>query len=213
MNIDEIKDGLAGRFNKELDHVFKEQLKTYIIIERAEEYRRYIDKYGTIPSSIIAQLNCVPTKTVDAAECCSLEIECNVIRTINTVPSTIRTRGSSSTFTFVGSVDGKKSFSYISPEELPFLLADRFLKNKPFYSYINNYIYIFNINAKNIKVRGVFNDPFKVVEQNDCDGDPAGCLQIVDIPTDFVSLIEERVLNKLRNKETETKEEEITVVE
>lgn len=213
MNIQEIVDSIAGQFNRELDHVFKEQVRTNIIIYRAEAIRQYIDKYGSIPDSLMSSINCIPTTNVDVSECCSVDIECTVTRTVNKIPSTIRTRGLESTFSYVGTIDGKKSYSDIQSEELPFLLADRFLKKKVFYSYVNGYIYIFNDKPKNIRVKGVFNNLDAILALNDCENDPAGCLQLMDIPEDFVSVIKSMVYAEMRNSTIETKDEEIKVIE
>jgi hypothetical protein len=211
MNIQELIDDIAGQFNRELDHVFKEKVKTKVKIAYAEAIRQYVDKYGSVPNSIMSAINCLPTKVVDAAECCSVDIECEIVRTISKVPSSIRVRGLESSFSFVGTIDGKHSFGDIQPEELPFLLADRFVKKKIFYSYINNYIYIFNSKPKNIKVRGVFNNLDEVLKLNDCENDPAGCLQEMTIPEDFGIVIKSLVYNELRNVPFEQKEEEIKV--
>lgn len=213
MTIKEVVDSIAGQFNEELNHVFKEKVKTNVLIARAEAIRQYADKYNTLPSSLINAINCIPTKVVDAAECCSVEIDCEVIRTTNKVPSSIRVKGLDTSFTYVGAIDGKHPYSAIQPEELPFLLADRFTKKQAFYAYVNGYIYIFNKPSKNIKVRGIFNDPEEVYKLNDCDNGGTGCADILDIPTDLVNVIKSIVFAEMRNVPVNQDNEEVKTEE
>ncbi len=213
MQIEELIDSIAGEYNRELDHVFKEQIKTNILIARAEVIRQYIDKHRAFPSSLIMQINCLSTILVDIAECCTVDLDCDVLKSSVKIPSYIGLRNISDSFSYVGAINGKQPFGYIKPEELDFILADRFMKNKVFYSYINEYIYVFNrTNIKNIRIRGIFNDPYEIAKLNDCDGND-GCAELFNIPTDFISKIKSLVYAEMGNRNINTREEEVNLQE
>lgn len=211
MTIEEIQYTIAGVYEKENDHVFLEQVQSMILAARAEAIRRHIDKYNNVPSAFLAQLNCELTEKVDISECCSTNIGCNVVKTVNKIPSSIRTGNVSAPFRFVGSIDNSLAFTFIEPSEIDFILSDRFVpKSLRFYSYINEHLYIFNGNAKNIRVRDIFNDPYKVIEYNDCNNDQ--CTTLLTIPDDFVVLIKDMVYRELNKTAIIPKKEEITII-
>lgn len=215
MQIQEVIDSIAGQFGKELDHVFKEQIKTNILIARAEIIRRESDKKGSISSNFINQINCLSTIEVDISECCGLNLNCNVTKSFIKIPYPIRLKNNGSSFSFVGTIDGKKSFTYINPEEIDYILSDRFAKNQIFYSYINKYIYVFNSHPKNIRIRSAFNNPYEIYSLNDCDlnNSPAGCTEILNIPEDIITGIKSLVYAEMQSTPIELQEEEIELEE
>lgn len=211
MNIEELQYTIAGVFEKETDHVFLEQVKSMILGARAEAIRRHIDKYNNVPSAFLAQINCESTGKFDIAECCDTNIGCKVVKSTNKIPSSIRTGNVNAPFRFVGSVDNSVAFTYIEPSELNYILSDRFVpKHLRFYSYINEHIYIFNGNSKNFRVRDIFNDPYQVIDLNDCND--TECATLLNIPDDFIVLIKDMVYRELNKTAIIPKKEEITII-
>jgi hypothetical protein len=215
MNIDEIVDSIAGNVGKELDHVFKQQVRTNVVLAWSEAIRQYIDKYQFVPSSLQTQINCIEMLQVDIAECCSISLGCKVSRTKEKIPTGIRTRALEAIYSFVGTINNSVSFGFIRPEQLQGLLEDRFTAKEKFYTYLNNYIYIFNSHPKNIRVRGVFNNIEEVFALNDCDNNDNdnACSQSINIPEDFGIIIKELVYKQLGSLINQAEEEEIKIDE
>jgi hypothetical protein len=209
MQIDELVDVISWQFERGTDHVFKERVKFNVLSARAEAIRQYLDKYRSYPVSLISQLNCLETEKADIAECCSTKINCKVTKTVDIIPSPIRLKGLSSAYQYVGTIDNSKAFGYIDPNQLQYILADRFMPNNQiFYSYINGKIYIFNSHPTKIRVKGIFNNPYDINTLNDCDGSPE-CKGNLEIPDDFVTLIKDFVYKEMRNTPIIQQKEEI----
>ncbi len=210
MLISEIQDNIAMHFQKSFDIPFKSRIKSEIVSARAEVIKQHFQKYGTYPESLVSQINSTPLRKVDEAETASYSLGSVVSRTTYAIPAPIRMSSRSSNFIYVGTVDGRRAFSYVEPENINDKIVDRFLKDRIWYSFINGYIYIYNSNPKNVRVRGIFSDPYQIAVLNGCKTD--NCPQDLDIPEDFVNLIERLVIDLLqRGQITPDKEEEIEV--
>lgn len=218
MHIDEIVDSIAGQFEKELDHVFKQQVRTNVISARAEAMRRYIDKHGNIPSSFLSQINFLNTVTVDVTEFCNEDYDIDIVRTEEKIPNPIRRAGKDNSFTYVGAVDNSKPYGFLLDDsDLNFILKDPFMTKcsvEPvFFTYKNDYLYIINDAPEEVRVRGPFSDLDRVAELNDCSG--TGCGELYDVPNDLVFIIKALVYEEMRgtpiipsNEEIEIKEEQ-----
>lgn len=211
MHIDEIVDSIAGQFERELDHVFKQQVRTNVVAGRAETIRQYIDRYNSYPSSLISQLNCLETTKVEISECCSVDLKCKVVRTKEKVPTPIRVRGLSSSWIFVGAVDNSIAYGYLTdPSDLQHILKDRFMKGKIFYAHINDYLYIFNDDPDEIRARAIFGDLDLVAKLNSCE-DSKDCDGLYNIPEDFVVIVKNFVYNEMRTTPVIPNEEEVKI--
>ena len=216
MTIDELVDSVAGQFERELDHVFKQQVRTNVIIARAEAIRQYMDKHGATPSSFLNQINVAPTTVVDVAEWCDLDLECDIVRTENKIPEPIRIKGKNNSFTYVGEADNSNAYGFIlDPGDVEYILKDRWMSKcenftPVFYSYVNDYIYVINDNPEQIRVRGVFADVDAVLQANNCNGD--NCVDsILTIPDDVSTVIKDLVYREMRGTPIIPSKEEIQV--
>ena len=211
MLISEITDNIAQHFGKSFDIPFKSRIKSEIISVRAEIIKQHFNKYGTYPESLVSQINSIATTSVDIGENNIVIIGKDIKRTTLKVPSPIRMSTSSNNFIFVGTIDGKRSFGYIEPESYEDLKEDRFQKRTIRYSYVNGYIYIYGSCPKNIRVRGIFADPYKVAELN---GEvEEGCPQSLNIPEDFVNLTERMVIDIVQRGFIKPDQEEVIKVQ
>lgn len=211
MQIEEIVDNIAAYFEKTTDHVFKKRVLSNVLAARAEIIRRYIDKYNSYPVSLISQVNCEETEKVDIAECCNSNLNCKITRTKNIIPSPIRKKGLSSAFIYVGTLNNNEAFGYIEPNQIDYILSDRFMpSNKMFYSYINGRIYIINGHPSKVRVRGIFNNPYLINTLNNCNGSDE-CLGNLEIPDDFVVQIKDIVYKEMSRSSLLDSKEEITL--
>jgi hypothetical protein len=206
-------DAIAGKYEKMFDFEFKSRIQTSFLNARAEIIRREINRIGYLPNSFLYQINCTPTVRVDIAECCSINLDCAVTRSRYKIPSPIRYKAGNTDFQYVGTIDGKKSFAFAMPEDLPFIVTDRWLKGAIRYTYINGYLYILNDNPKNIRVRAAFNNPFDFGEITDCEGN--NCIYEPIIEEDILYMVRQLVYQDLNipyinNEQVEVKQEEET---
>lgn len=209
-----LADTIAGNFDRKLDKEFRRRVEELVIIERAELIRRNIDKYGFSSANLIQQVNCMETTKVDIAECCTVDLGCDITRTLDKVPQPIRIRNRSSNFLYVGTIDGKKSYSYSTIEEKGLLNSERFaLKDSATYDYINGYLYIYGDDPEHIRVKGIFNDPREVENLNDCVNPNEDCIENIEISGDLASNIINLVSDKLRGTRLEPEQEEIKLAD
>lgn len=212
MLISEIVDNIAQHFGRPFDIPFKSRIKSEVISIRAEIIKQHFNKYGTYPESLVTQIHSISTFSTDIGENNIVSIGKDIKRTVLKVPSPIRMSTSSNNFIYVGTIDGKRSFGYIEPESYEDLKEDRFQKRTIRYSYINGYIYIYGSCPKNIRVRGIFADPYKVAILNN--ETEESCPQSLEIPEDFVNLIEKMTIDIIqRGFIKPDQEEEIRVQE
>ncbi len=153
---------------------------------------------------LVQDLGCVPVQKVDKAECCTFTDNCNVVRTVDKVPITIG--GDSNGFTFIGRVDKRTSYSFLSKSQSHWASHNRFTANIPRSYYHNGYIYVDNLENLDIKViniQGVFDEPLKVTAYlNEHDCKETSCITADDdypMPAWMVSYITESILSKEMN--------------
>ena len=189
---------IATIFNKQFDLPFLEVLKQSIIGYRATILKQEFDKNGRFPRGSEQKI-CLKLKKVKAVECCIDEvIECEVSRTIDRVPSGVRTNNMSTPFLFVGSANAEKAFTYAPSYTIKNILeGNKFTKSDTYYDYVDGYIYIFNSATQRINVRDVFGNPLELLNLTNCEGKP--CLEAVYIDDDMKRLIKQFILEEYRS--------------
>lgn len=212
MLLKDLADAIAGNYDKKNDLEFRRRVEDLIIVGRAELIRRNIDKYGTSSSNLIEQINCLPTTQVDIAECCTVTLGCTITRTVDKVPKPIRVRNRNSNFLYVGTIDGKKSYSQMDIEELEIMSSERFfITGSATYSYINEYLYIYGDKPQHIRVKAIFNDPRDVANLNDCDG--SDCVDNIEIDNDLANNIMLLIEDHLRRERIEPEKNKVEFID
>ena len=139
-SLNEAAELIAIRMGGQFNEVLKDSIKFSIKYYRAEFIRQDMERNRTSPLYI--QKYIAILKKVDKADSALIDVDCNILRTTNPIPTPVRVKGAP--FKFVGSPDGKKIYTYGELEELPFLKHLKFNPNIIKYTYINNYGYILN---------------------------------------------------------------------
>ena len=165
----QITYNIASAVDRQNDDVFIKRLEFMVQYYRSLLIKRDIDSGRKIPQQFIQSLGCLETIEVDAAECCSIQVDCTVRRTKEKIPSTLRLK-SGNYFNYVGTIDGMKAFDQATDGEIPYYKYSKYVSKKPFYVYKNEYIYIFNTEAEAINIKGIFENPEDVAAFNDCGG-------------------------------------------
>jgi hypothetical protein len=197
IEIKQFAEEISTLFNKQFDFAFNQLLQSSIIGYRATILKQEFDKNGRFPRGSEESL-CLEITSVSATECCvSEDLECEVRRTKYKVPKPIRTNLFSDPFLFVGTSNMERAFTYQRAENVKLVLeSSKFLKDRVFYDYFNDYIYVFNYEGGKVGIRDVFSNPMELLELKDCDGNP--CKTDVYIDDDMKRMIKQMVLEEFR---------------
>jgi hypothetical protein len=172
--------------------------------QRALWIRNEYNKPGrSIDPEIEQDLNCLQLIEVDAAECCSVEVDCIVLRTEKKIPSLIELHDKTA-LTRVG-LPNKFTipFTISNINKVLYSLSNKYSKNQVYAFLLNGYIYILTNNLAHrmidyINVRGVFEDPLDLAEFQCNDG--SSCFSLDDrypIKSWMIPYIREQVINSL----------------
>lgn len=210
----QITYNIASSIDRQDDDVFIKRLEFMVQYYRSLLMKRDIDTGRKIPQQFIQSLGCLETIEVDASECCSIEVGCTVRRTKENIPSTLRLK-SGNYFSYVGTIDGMKSFDQAQDGEIPYYKYSKYVKQKPYFVYKNDYIYIFNTEAEAINVKGIFENPLDVAAFNNCNGED--CFDSnsqYPVSLDLVQQITQSIMNaELRVENPQNDNNEININE
>ena len=162
------------------DSVFGDLYYTDLINEqRALWLRNEYNKSRTIDPNIQQEIPCLDLELVEPHTCCDLNIslDCKILRSTLQIPNTIELFFRKA-ITSVGPVDiTKKRFTMIDYNRVPYAGNGR-TNAKAVYTFLyDNHIYVISKDPSiaiisKITVRGVFEDPSKLGQFNDCSGKP-----------------------------------------
>lgn len=162
MTLNEIAYFVAGRFNREEDLKFINEIKFAVKYYRALLVRRDAERNST--SRQYMQSFIQPLIEVDEADTCVTQIGCTILRTRDKVPEPVRLKDTTP-FNFVGTIAYKKVFTYSDPAGISFINDSKYSAKMIYYTYVNGYIYIYNVDKlKRILVDAAFIDPISAVD-------------------------------------------------
>lgn len=210
-DVDTVAAEIAQITDKIQDIPFTRMLKNLVIGNRATILKQQYDRDGRFPSGSEDSIT-VPIKSVPSNECMNDEIDCTVFRTTQKIPRPIRKNRNPIPFSFVGNLNQENSFIFVKPEEVkPFRQGNRFIKDKPLYTYYNDYIYLFNHEGGKITIREVFADPRELKNVIDCDKKP--CKISVELDEDMKRVIKMMIYEELRQFNKLPEEQSIKINE
>jgi hypothetical protein len=151
------------------EYISLSQIEFNIKYYRAMLLRRDFVKNGLISRHSEQSLGCIELEKVNASQCCSLPLDCDVVRTVVDIPRTIRYNFQDAV-THVSDPSGIITIPVVDPLTVQFLPYDRFTKNTRKAYMIEDRLYIYNPGGMDtINIRGVFEDPEEVAKF-ECDG-------------------------------------------
>lgn len=181
--LNQIAENIAYKLGDQFNHTLNESIKATILDYRAKFIRDDLDRnplsdvhfsqVGTLQFEVVnlltefgADYSCLNLICSDVA----LREEYRILKSKKQVPLPIRTKSAGrNPFSFVGRVDGSKSFIYTTLDKFPYVKALKYSSTVIYYTVINGYLYIINnldqcdINESlkicNVMVKGVFEDP------------------------------------------------------
>ena len=209
-NLENFVTEIASYYGVETDFVWTSILKENILGYRATILKQEYDKNGKFPVGSEYSI-CLPLTTASPIECClSSDVELEVRKTKNKVPSSVRGNFKPEPYNYVGTTNSEKELTYIKPEALQdILLGTKFAKYLGYYTHYNDYLFTFGYEGGSINVRTVFSNPLQLLELQDCQG--KNCLEEIHIEDDMKRTIKIMIMEefaRIRNK-VETAEVEI----
>lgn len=197
---------LAEIFKRPLDYPFSLMLTNSAIGYRATILKQEYDKNGRYPLGSEDNI-ILPLIRVSAIECCCGEdLECQVSRTKNRVPSAVRGNFKPDPFLYVGTANGAQPFTYSQPHMIENILTgSKFLRNDAFYSFYNSFIYTFNYEGGRLGVRDVFSNGQELLDAKDCDGKP--CINTIYIEDDMKRIIKQMIMEEFKPNDKKDNEE------
>lgn len=157
------------------DHV-----KYLVNLYRSQFLKREFAKPGrSVGENPKQDLKCLKLELADAADCCDITSDCSILRTQEKIPDPVESKGIP-LITRVGPVNKIQSgFSFVSYHRAIFSGNGEFNKYNIFAFYMNDRIFIKSHSENReanmmeyVNVRGIFQDPSKVGQFINCDGDP-----------------------------------------
>lgn len=135
------------------------RIQDLIIYYRALFLRRTIENHTHISSHFIQSLteDMIP---VDVSGIANLTNKL-IYRTKNIIPKAIRLVNSE-LFTYVGGIDNTTPFYEINERALSLIQYDKFSSKMPRYFIRESYVYVFNTKPKQLRLKGVFEDPREI---------------------------------------------------
>jgi len=153
-----------NNINEQYNIALYRLVKDMLFTARAEMLQQSIDKRGTTDDQY-RQRYVVKLEKVDSADTCVANANCTVLKTINPIATPLRYT-TDVPFSFVGSIDGKLTFTKTSRSEMQYVSSLKYTANAIRYDYINNYIYVYgNTKLKYISIDAVYENPTIVSDE------------------------------------------------
>lgn len=194
----EEKDSIAYYVGKPNDNILKEAIKYSILNNLAILLRREYDKNKRFRNSALYTLNCVDLEQVNSTDCCSIDLGCKILKTSIKIPRPVIVKDLPD-FNYVGGIDLNKArrIDYIMPSEIEWFKHRTYTKDFVYYTYMNDYIYIFNTLAlKAIKLIYTPANPSDLFSLG-CSGDCFDLDSDVIIDADLAALIRPMVYQEI----------------
>lgn len=159
------------------------QVELWIAEVRSKLISQAIQKNKDINDTWIQTINCLELEQIDKSECCDIQTECLILRSVEKLPSTVEGIDSNLILSVTG-LDGTH-ITQTNRWRQRYKKYSRFTwKNKGWYLK-DNYIYIINDDLLTyVNVHGIFEDPRDLASFHSCTGDPCFSLDS-DYPVSY----------------------------
>lgn len=144
------------------------QIAFWVAEVRAQLIAQSLNRRDDINDTWLQTIKCLEMEQVDAAECCTIESDCMILRSVKQIPDTIDTYRDNwivSVTTPLGDIIPKQN-----KFKARYQKYNSFISNKPGWYLQNNYLYITNNQLlKYVNVTGLFSDPAELENFVNCD--------------------------------------------
>jgi len=191
-------DSIAFFAGKIHDTILKQAIKISYLNNLSLLLRREYDKTKSFRSSAIYTLKCVDLNKVNSTDCCSTDLGCKILKTSIKIPRPIIVKDVPD-FNYVGGIDlnNERRIDYILPSEIEWFKYRKLTSKIPYFTYMNDYIYVFNIlSLKKIKVRYTPANPIELFEL-DCSPSCFDTEEDIIIDNDMAALVRPLIYQEL----------------
>lgn len=155
------------------DSIPLELIQYYIISCRARLIREDQAKGRSLSENVVQTIPCIPLIQVSASECCDVNSDCTILRTINKIPRPIEILQKDLITRVSGTNISGKGYSIIPYTRVQWAGSSRWTNNIPKAFYHNGYIYLINSPVlSKLDISGVFEDPRDAAAFANCSGAP-----------------------------------------
>lgn len=145
------------------------QIEFWVHEIRSKLIAQELQKRRDITDTWLQQINCLHLIEVDKSECCEVETNCKILRTVRQLPQTIDYIGDNLIIR-VESLNGD-IISKTTAFESKYNDYNKYTSNKPKWFLKNNYIYIINTDyIDKINTIGLFENPTELQSFTSCNG-------------------------------------------
>lgn len=128
-----------------------------------------IQKRKDISDVWLQNITCLELTEVDKSECCEIETNCKVLRTVRKIPDTIETNGDNMIIRV--ELPNGELISKTNSFESKYLAYEKYSKHNKRWYLKNNYIYIINAPyIDKINMVGIFESPEELISFVSCNG-------------------------------------------
>jgi hypothetical protein len=145
------------------------QIEFIVNYYRALLIKQEIDKKKRNFAVYEQDLGAVAVSLIDAAECVEIATDCDILRTVNRIPTPLDVNNSIA-ITAVQTVDGSTSFPQTFLARAKWERFNRWTPRTRKWYYKNGHVYVTNDEElETINIRGIFEDPRLVSQYLTCD--------------------------------------------
>ena len=162
-SLNQISEHICGLLGSPLNISLREQVKFSVKYYRAFLIRRDIERNG-ISHHYVQAFN-VKLIPIDKGDTCVITIDCQILRTENKLPRSIRSKRGGTPFKYFGEVGGVEPYTFTELSELAFTFHNKYTANVKRYDIINDYGYIFNTNKVGVaRIEDIFSNPEEAID-------------------------------------------------
>lgn len=165
---------------------------------RALLIRRDLNDNWDVNPDYYQDLGCIKLIKVDKAECCEINLDCDVLRTEIKLPKPLRLK--TKIGIIVSAIDKQTTIDVILPQRSPYIKFSKYTSKIPRVFYLNGYLYVPNtLELTYLNVRAIIENP---EEANNflCDGEACYTADSnYPLPADMIQPLTELILSKEMN--------------
>lgn len=165
---------------------------------RALLIRRDLNENWDVNPDYYQDLGCIKLIKADKAECCEIDLDCDILKTELKLPKPLRLK--TKVAILVNAIDKQTLIDVIVPQRSPYIKYSKYTSKIPRVYYLNGYLYVPNtLELTYLNVRAILENP---EEANDflCDGEACYTSESeYPIPIDMVQPLTEMILSKEMN--------------
>lgn len=152
------------------------QIGFWVRNTRAQLIRQDYNKGHSLSDNIISTINCLEMEQVNGSECCGIQTDCSVFRSVSELPKPIETWYGDLITKVSPIVTGSRPYQIVPMTRIPYMGHTPFtpLNNATVAVWHGGYIYIFTLDhskvIKRVNLEEVAADPTELRTFNNCSG-------------------------------------------